>query len=1369
MRIQSFHIDAFGLLRDQSVDSLPVGTAVFLGNNEAGKSTLLDFFRAVLTGYQRGSRTKAYITGQARFGGSLTLDTARGIIRVTRRPGRGDGLLTVTDATGASINSDYWSGLFGGVSHNVYASIYGFSLSELQSFQSLSTEEIRNALYGASFGMGMHSLNTALKELDAHLNDLFKKHGSKQKIQEAVNTWENLCQRIDAGERELAQYDSLVNERTCLEQQLDQARKEQRLQERERSGLKRRLDIWGQWEKWRETGVRLDLLEQVPMPEDGYARLVQIRTVKSDAQQALDRAKTKAQGKNAELAACHVDEQLLELAGRIRELSEGTLSCRKALADLPKFQARLENLKTDIAKKLGLLGPKWPLERVQTTVCSLVVREEVVQHGQKLQFAIDALTHAQQKYATAEADLTSARKEYANCTEELANLPLPENIPDKTERDLLRVHIDNVEDACSRISELERNYTEAVQDFERELQQLDIADECVLVNIADMRDAATATAQKIYGAHVALQQASNTEADALRDRQRRSASIENLEQKIQNQGRCDPVAVKENKLTLRQLRAALGQLPAAESALAGVERQLTLRTARIHHPKFSTLLFFTASLFVCAAAVAGVNILQLLPLKMPLPNDPQLAVFVAGAGFFLFGTGMVCQHTEKYLDQEVKSLQAQRTQQQERCVTIRNRIEQFFSSLLATTGMEETEPDLPVEDKLDALEEALELEQERCHTVALLREELKILKEHLQHVDESLQEAQKDRAQKDVQWKDLHRQWQDLFINLGIASPPLPENVNVFYALVDKALLTLSTVQEKQRRYAGEKQKLTVLAEKIRQLQEIMSSGESTVSDNLPKLSDTASLFASGRALLDAIDEIADRRTQLLEQYAQAQKRLQQCSAAEMQARECLDKANQHQQTCVAEWRGLLHRIGLLESDTAEPLSPETAHSYLEYIDQVKTLADDCHKCQEDIYDLENERNRILIPLRDILTRLGRLPQQPEETLVQDDTAVLDLLAGLVQDLEEAVRQAEKQRHLRQIVGEQKDEILSAQAKVNTAERDLAQLLDTVKAKDIDEFLRKYDIWKTRQDIQQRRENLEAALRLAAIDSVAEAREKAAAASTAATSDAQNAISHIGTEETFSEEAFKTFLSGFASWKKDEMTAKYERLSKHIEQLENESTRLTSEIGKLNGKIEVLLTSDALQRARVEASGLAANIYDLSREWAKYALAKQLIVEARSRFEREHQPKVLQVASRLFAGITAGKWTGISASLEDQSLRVLPQYGEPVAPEFLSRGTREQLYLTLRLAHIRTHVIQEVSLPVIMDDILVNFDPVRARRTAKVLGELNTDDAFGPGHQLLFFTCQPQTARLLLDTIPGSRLYCLENGRISVSTSADSL
>ena len=47
MYIQSFHMDGFGIFSDVSVENLSPGLSIFLGENEAGKSTCLEFLRTM--------------------------------------------------------------------------------------------------------------------------------------------------------------------------------------------------------------------------------------------------------------------------------------------------------------------------------------------------------------------------------------------------------------------------------------------------------------------------------------------------------------------------------------------------------------------------------------------------------------------------------------------------------------------------------------------------------------------------------------------------------------------------------------------------------------------------------------------------------------------------------------------------------------------------------------------------------------------------------------------------------------------------------------------------------------------------------------------------------------------------------------------------------------------------------------------------------------------------------------------------------------------------------------------------------------------------------------------------------------------------
>ena len=178
MYIQSFHMDGFGIFSDVSVENLSPGLSIFLGENEAGKSTCLEFLRTMLIGYP-DPRNKEYkrIPGPLRGGqpgGSMDMFAeGPGTLRLTRRPGSNGGVLTLTDAGGKPLEPDMLRQMLSGVSRDVYRNVFGFSLTELEDLNSLTDEGVRNALYGASFGPGLRSPGEALKQLDKEAAEIF--------------------------------------------------------------------------------------------------------------------------------------------------------------------------------------------------------------------------------------------------------------------------------------------------------------------------------------------------------------------------------------------------------------------------------------------------------------------------------------------------------------------------------------------------------------------------------------------------------------------------------------------------------------------------------------------------------------------------------------------------------------------------------------------------------------------------------------------------------------------------------------------------------------------------------------------------------------------------------------------------------------------------------------------------------------------------------------------------------------------------------------------------------------------------------------------------------------------------------------------
>ena len=85
----------------------------------------------------------------------------------------------------------------------------------------------------------------------------------------------------------------------------------------------------------------------------------------------------------------------------------------------------------------------------------------------------------------------------------------------------------------------------------------------------------------------------------------------------------------------------------------------------------------------------------------------------------------------------------------------------------------------------------------------------------------------------------------------------------------------------------------------------------------------------------------------------------------------------------------------------------------------------------------------------------------------------------------------------------------------------------------------------------------------------------------------------------------------------------------------------------------------------------------------------------------------------------------------------------------LSDGTRDQLFLSLRLAGIEQHLLDREPVPLIIDDVLVTFDDARARSTLKCLVELADKT------QVLLFTHHRHVVDLARDVNPGTLVHHL--------------
>ena len=174
------------------------------------------------------------------------------------------------------------------------------------------------------------------------------------------------------------------------------------------------------------------------------------------------------------------------------------------------------------------------------------------------------------------------------------------------------------------------------------------------------------------------------------------------------------------------------------------------------------------------------------------------------------------------------------------------------------------------------------------------------------------------------------------------------------------------------------------------------------------------------------------------------------------------------------------------------------------------------------------------------------------------------------------------------------------------------------------------------------------------------------------------------------------------------------------------------------GKVARISESSDVARLEIAAEGLRQETADAVGRWQRLALARALIDDTVTRFEKNNQGPVVERASSLFEKITDGHYPRLLA--HDGALDVEDNKGKRISVETLSTGTAQQVYLCLRLGLAEARASKQTSLPLIMDEVLVNFDKERALGVAEAILDVSER------HQILMFTCHPHTLELMQST-----------------------
>jgi uncharacterized protein YhaN len=185
-----------------------------------------------------------------------------------------------------------------------------------------------------------------------------------------------------------------------------------------------------------------------------------------------------------------------------------------------------------------------------------------------------------------------------------------------------------------------------------------------------------------------------------------------------------------------------------------------------------------------------------------------------------------------------------------------------------------------------------------------------------------------------------------------------------------------------------------------------------------------------------------------------------------------------------------------------------------------------------------------------------------------------------------------------------------------------------------------------------------------------------------------------------------------------------------IERLTGERNSLNPALWELNERLRRMDGSSAAADAQTTLAALGATVDHEARRWIEVSLALHVLKEQIREYAEAHQGAVIVRASHYLSILTNGAYEKLRAVNDGERnvLEAVHQDGRGLEIEALSEGTRDQLFLALRLAALEEYLKNSEPQPLILDDTFIAFDDTRTERAFRALAEIAGQT------QVLYFT-----------------------------------
>ncbi|KQT87157.1 AAA family ATPase [Aurantimonas sp. Leaf443] len=217
----------------------------------------------------------------------------------------------------------------------------------------------------------------------------------------------------------------------------------------------------------------------------------------------------------------------------------------------------------------------------------------------------------------------------------------------------------------------------------------------------------------------------------------------------------------------------------------------------------------------------------------------------------------------------------------------------------------------------------------------------------------------------------------------------------------------------------------------------------------------------------------------------------------------------------------------------------------------------------------------------------------------------------------------------------------------------------------------------------------------------------------------------------------------------EETTRAAQELAARHEDLDGATRERFAEMTRAGDALASIGGDDAVARLQVERQTVLLQIEEAAMRHLRLRAGTLLAEEALRRYRDRHRSTMMGRASEAFASMTRGAYGGLSARPEKdrETLIGLAADGTAKLATDMSKGTRFQLYLALRLAGYEEFAATRPPVPFLADDIMETFDEPRSQEVLRLLAQMARTG------QVVYFTHHRHLCDMAREVEPGVRIH----------------